>query len=108
MLGRCCTVASSKPQNSEANEVIKRSSFQTLNGLHHLIQTHHFKAWFLDQFGVLHDGKQPYPGAISTCMFPFVTWSHFNMYISKMICQLKVCSHVLFHVSSPCSSRKVG
>ncbi|KAG9148546.1 hypothetical protein Leryth_023928 [Lithospermum erythrorhizon] len=66
MLGRCCTVASSKPQNSEANEVIKRSSFQTLNGLHHLIQTHHFKAWFLDQFGVLHDGKQPYPGAIST------------------------------------------
>ncbi|KAK9129474.1 hypothetical protein Sjap_009961 [Stephania japonica] len=24
------------------------------------------KAWFLDQFGVLHDGKQPYPGAIST------------------------------------------
>ncbi|CAL5391748.1 unnamed protein product [Camellia sinensis] len=23
-------------------------------------------AWFLDQFGVLHDGKQPYPGAIST------------------------------------------
>jgi hypothetical protein len=27
----------------------------------------------LDQFGVLHDGKQPYPGAISTCMhiFPF-------------------------------------
>lgn len=25
------------------------------------------QAWFLDQFGVLHDGKQPYPGAISTC-----------------------------------------
>ncbi|KAI4304146.1 hypothetical protein MLD38_039697 [Melastoma candidum] len=25
-----------------------------------------FKAWFLDQFGVLHDGKSPYPGAIST------------------------------------------
>ncbi|KAJ4723774.1 Haloacid dehalogenase-like hydrolase (HAD) superfamily protein [Melia azedarach] len=24
------------------------------------------QAWFLDQFGVLHDGKQPYPGAIST------------------------------------------
>ncbi|XP_040992142.1 glycerol-3-phosphate phosphatase isoform X3 [Juglans microcarpa x Juglans regia] len=23
-------------------------------------------AWFLDQFGVLHDGKNPYPGAIST------------------------------------------
>ncbi|KZV20319.1 hypothetical protein F511_17890 [Dorcoceras hygrometricum] len=24
------------------------------------------QAWFLDQFGVLHDGKQPYPGAIMT------------------------------------------
>ncbi|MBA0818834.1 hypothetical protein Gohar_021995, partial [Gossypium harknessii] len=23
-------------------------------------------AWFLDHFGALHDGKQPYPGAIST------------------------------------------
>ncbi|KAG2727638.1 hypothetical protein I3760_01G166500 [Carya illinoinensis] len=23
-------------------------------------------AWFLDQFGVLHDGQKPYPGAIST------------------------------------------
>ncbi|KAG7020151.1 hypothetical protein SDJN02_16833 [Cucurbita argyrosperma subsp. argyrosperma] len=22
------------------------------------------QAWFLDQFGVLHDGKQPYPGAV--------------------------------------------
>ena len=32
------------------------------------------QAWFLDQFGVLHDGKQPYPGAISTCMFSFVTF----------------------------------
>lgn len=31
------------------------------------------KAWFLDQFGVLHDGKQPYPGAISTCMFSYVS-----------------------------------
>jgi hypothetical protein len=29
------------------------------------------QAWFLDQFGVLHDGKQPYPGAILTCMFFF-------------------------------------
>ena len=27
------------------------------------------QAWFLDQFGVLHDGKKPYPGAILTCMF---------------------------------------
>ncbi|OMO62158.1 HAD-superfamily hydrolase, subfamily IIA, putative 3 [Corchorus capsularis] len=40
--------------------------FQTLTGLQHLAQTPRFKAWFLDQFGVLHDGKQPYPGAIST------------------------------------------
>lgn len=27
------------------------------------------QAWFLDQFGVLHDGKQAYPGAVSTCKF---------------------------------------
>ncbi|XP_034685619.1 uncharacterized protein LOC117914391 isoform X2 [Vitis riparia] len=40
--------------------------FHTFNGIQQLSQTHHFKAWFLDQFGVLHDGKQPYPGAIST------------------------------------------
>ncbi|MBA0749308.1 hypothetical protein Gogos_019941, partial [Gossypium gossypioides] len=40
--------------------------FQTFNGLQHLAETRRFKAWFLDQFGVLHDGKQPYPGAIST------------------------------------------
>ncbi|KAB1214336.1 hypothetical protein CJ030_MR5G000479 [Morella rubra] len=40
--------------------------FQSLNGLKHLVETRPFKAWFLDQFGVLHDGKQPYPGAIST------------------------------------------
>ncbi|TQD88524.1 hypothetical protein C1H46_025944 [Malus baccata] len=40
--------------------------FQSLNGLQQLAETHRFKAWFLDQFGVLHDGKQPYPGAIST------------------------------------------
>ncbi|KAJ6421995.1 hypothetical protein OIU84_027016 [Salix udensis] len=40
--------------------------FQTFNGLQHIAKTHQFKAWFLDQFGVLHDGKQPYPGAISS------------------------------------------
>ncbi|PPD95783.1 hypothetical protein GOBAR_DD07172 [Gossypium barbadense] len=40
--------------------------FQTFNGLQHLAETRRFKAWFLDQFGVLHDGKQPYPGVIST------------------------------------------
>ncbi|XP_021291166.1 uncharacterized protein LOC110421813 isoform X2 [Herrania umbratica] len=40
--------------------------FQSFNGLQYLAETCRFKAWFLDQFGVLHDGKQPYPGAIST------------------------------------------
>ncbi|XP_025014160.1 uncharacterized protein LOC8286363 isoform X2 [Ricinus communis] len=35
--------------------------FQTFNGLQHLAETRRFKAWLLDQFGVLHDGKQPYP-----------------------------------------------
>ncbi|XP_007033692.2 PREDICTED: ribonucleotide monophosphatase NagD [Theobroma cacao] len=40
--------------------------FQSCNGLQYLAETCRFKAWFLDQFGVLHDGKQPYPGAIST------------------------------------------
>ncbi|XP_040992126.1 glycerol-3-phosphate phosphatase isoform X1 [Juglans microcarpa x Juglans regia] len=40
--------------------------FQSLNGLQQLAETRRFKAWFLDQFGVLHDGKNPYPGAIST------------------------------------------
>ncbi|XP_059433818.1 uncharacterized protein LOC132166965 isoform X3 [Corylus avellana] len=40
--------------------------FQSLNGLQQLAETRRFKAWFLDQFGVLHDGKQPYPGAILT------------------------------------------
>ncbi|KAK3204237.1 hypothetical protein Dsin_018283 [Dipteronia sinensis] len=57
-----CSVQSSDPQ-----------FFQSLNGLRQLAETHRFKsgdvcvqAWLLDQFGVLHDGKQPYPGAIST------------------------------------------
>lgn len=38
--------------------------FQSFNGLQQLAETRRFKAWFLDQFGVLHDGKQPYPGAV--------------------------------------------
>ncbi|XP_009771445.1 uncharacterized protein LOC107784578 [Nicotiana tabacum] len=57
MIGRCVSAQSSKP-----NEL----KFQTLNGIQELAETRRFKAWFLDQFGVLHDGKQPYPGAIST------------------------------------------
>ncbi|KAL5703427.1 hypothetical protein ACHQM5_028519 [Ranunculus cassubicifolius] len=44
---------------SSANEV------QVLTGIRSVAESHQFKAWFLDQFGVLHDGKQPYPGAIS-------------------------------------------
>ncbi|KAL2454715.1 Haloacid dehalogenase-like hydrolase (HAD) superfamily protein [Abeliophyllum distichum] len=40
--------------------------FQSINGIQQLAETRRFKAWFLDQFGVLHDGKLPYPGAIST------------------------------------------
>lgn len=40
------------------------------------------QAWLLDQFGVVHDGKQPYPGAISTCMFyqlAFDVWERYFM-----------------------------
>lgn len=33
------------------------------------------QAWFLDQFGVLHDGKQPYPGAVVACAFPFISFT---------------------------------
>ncbi|XP_042517214.1 uncharacterized protein LOC122091379 isoform X4 [Macadamia integrifolia] len=40
--------------------------FRSLIGIRSLAENRPFKAWFLDQFGVLHDGKQPYPGAIST------------------------------------------
>uniref|UniRef100_A0A5B6ZDH5 Uncharacterized protein n=1 Tax=Davidia involucrata TaxID=16924 RepID=A0A5B6ZDH5_DAVIN len=55
MMGRCSISSSSDIQ-----------LFRSLNGIQQLAETCHFKAWFLDQFGVLHDGKQPYPGAIST------------------------------------------
>ncbi|KAK6144949.1 hypothetical protein DH2020_021769 [Rehmannia glutinosa] len=59
MMGRCfSSIPSSNP--SELNK------FQTITGLQHLAEARRFKAWFLDQFGVLHDGKQPYPGAITT------------------------------------------
>nr|GMD43534.1 DAR GTPase 2, mitochondrial [Ipomoea batatas] len=81
---RSCTLSSpSLHQSSNPNQLFQ---FQTLNGLKQLAETRRFKelfrfqqglcmkygdiirneAWFLDQFGVLHDGKQPYPGAIST------------------------------------------
>ncbi|XP_071709407.1 uncharacterized protein [Rutidosis leptorrhynchoides] len=42
------------------------SDTHSLTGLHQIAETHHYKAWFLDQYGVLHDGARPYPGAIST------------------------------------------
>ncbi|KAL0918894.1 hypothetical protein M5K25_010941 [Dendrobium thyrsiflorum] len=41
-------------------------SFRCLNGIRALAESGRFKGWLLDQFGVLHDGKKPYPGAIST------------------------------------------
>ncbi|KAL8130209.1 hypothetical protein V2J09_019364 [Rumex salicifolius] len=40
--------------------------FTCLRGIQQLAETRQFKAWLLDQFGVLHDGKQPYPGAVLT------------------------------------------
>ncbi|KAI9074649.1 hypothetical protein K1719_042532 [Acacia pycnantha] len=54
------------PQCSISSKNVPPFQFQSLNGLQQLAQTRRFKAWFLDQFGVLHDGKQPYPGAIAT------------------------------------------
>ncbi|KAK4258259.1 hypothetical protein QN277_007729 [Acacia crassicarpa] len=49
------------PQCSISSKNVPPFEFQSLNGLQQLAQTRRFKAWFLDQFGVLHDGKQPYP-----------------------------------------------
>ncbi|KAK4436088.1 hypothetical protein Salat_0772500 [Sesamum alatum] len=59
MIGR---ISSSIPSTNPS----ELKPFQTINGLQHLAEARRFKAWFLDQFGVLHDGKQPYPGAITT------------------------------------------
>ncbi|KAJ6817506.1 uncharacterized protein M6B38_410210 [Iris pallida] len=41
-------------------------TFSSVDGIRKIAESGRFKAWFLDQFGVLHDGKKPYPGAIST------------------------------------------
>ncbi|XP_025821385.1 uncharacterized protein LOC112897324 [Panicum hallii] len=38
--------------------------FERVAGIRAIAESSRFKAWFLDQFGVLHDGKKPYPGAI--------------------------------------------
>ncbi|XP_020597400.1 uncharacterized protein LOC110037162 [Phalaenopsis equestris] len=43
-----------------------KQNFRNLNGIRTLAESGRFKGWLLDQFGVLHDGKKPYPGAIST------------------------------------------
>ncbi|KAG8390706.1 hypothetical protein BUALT_Bualt01G0111400 [Buddleja alternifolia] len=59
MMRRCCSPIIS-------SNLSEAKSFQTIDGLRHLAEARQFKAWFLDQFGVLHDGKQPYPGAIAT------------------------------------------
>lgn len=63
MIRSCSLSSPSLHQSSNPNQLFQ---FQALNGLKQLAETRRFKAWFLDQFGVLHDGKQPYPGAIST------------------------------------------
>jgi hypothetical protein len=43
------------------------------------------QAWFLDQFGVLHDGKKPYPGAILACMLAQKLCSKFfRLYLSPL------------------------
>uniref|UniRef100_A0A0E0ENJ3 Uncharacterized protein n=1 Tax=Oryza meridionalis TaxID=40149 RepID=A0A0E0ENJ3_9ORYZ len=38
-------------------------AFQRLTGIRALADSTRFKVWFLHQFGVLQDGKKPYPGA---------------------------------------------
>ncbi|KAJ9541846.1 hypothetical protein OSB04_028352 [Centaurea solstitialis] len=60
------TSMASLPPNSNSNSNSNSKVLQSFTGLQQIAQTRHYKAWFLDQFGVLHDGKQPYPGAIST------------------------------------------
>lgn len=41
------------------------ATFRRLDGIRELAESEIYKVWLLDQFGVLHDGKQPYPGALS-------------------------------------------
>ncbi|PKA59285.1 hypothetical protein AXF42_Ash001379 [Apostasia shenzhenica] len=53
-------------------------AFECLDGFRTLAACGRFKGWFLDQFGVLHDGKKPYPGAILTSLGRsciHMTWS---------------------------------
>nr|GEY27881.1 haloacid dehalogenase-like hydrolase (HAD) superfamily protein [Tanacetum cinerariifolium] len=45
------------------SKLVDNSHTTTPNALGRCVYS---QAWFLDQYGVLHDGKQPYPGATST------------------------------------------
>ncbi|KAJ0972243.1 hypothetical protein J5N97_020202 [Dioscorea zingiberensis] len=61
MAARCSIPPASGISGSDLHRV-----FRCLDGIRTLAESGRYKAWFLDQFGVLHDGKRPYPGAIST------------------------------------------
>ena len=59
--------------------------FQHFIPTQHANVTHTMQVWLLDQFGVLHDGKQPYPGAISTCKYYYSTLSlFFNLFFLQL------------------------
>ncbi|XP_072990486.1 uncharacterized protein [Typha latifolia] len=57
-----CSIAS--PTDGSVSREASQT-FECLDGIRTLAESGRYKAWFLDQFGVLHDGKKPYPGAIS-------------------------------------------
>ncbi|WOL16091.1 pyridoxal phosphate phosphatase [Canna indica] len=59
-----CSIASCEEGGSSSVEVPR--AFQCLDGIRSLCESGRYKVWLLDQFGVLHDGKNPYLGAIST------------------------------------------
>ncbi|KAH7685101.1 Pyridoxal phosphatase protein [Dioscorea alata] len=61
MAARCSISPTSGAAGGELQRV-----FRCLDGIRTLAESGRYKAWFLDQFGVLHDGKKPYQGAIST------------------------------------------
>ena len=69
--------------------------FQHFIPTQHANVTHTMQVWLLDQFGVLHDGKQPYPGAISTCKYYYSTLSlFFNLFlnVSEALSSAKIVS----------------
>lgn len=75
--------------------------FPPLIGFQHFIPTQHanvthtMQVWLLDQFGVLHDGKQPYPGAISTCKYYYSTLSLFFNLFFFVVLLLRTPSYVM-------------